>query len=83
MMYCSYGNAYRITNNDLYKTILINTANSLCTRFMNTAGVIRSWDSHKSRNNEQLDCPVIIDNMMNLELLFFASKATGDTSTEK
>ncbi len=83
MMYCSYGNAYRLTNNDSYKTVLINTANSLCSRFMKTAGVIRSWDSHKSRNNDQLYCPVIIDNMMNLELLFFASKATGDDKYRK
>lgn len=78
MMYCSYGNAYRLTKDKAYEEILVNTANSLSKRFIQTAGVIRSWDFQKSRAGDEWHCPVIIDNMMNLELLFFASKITGN-----
>ncbi len=78
MMYCSYGNAYRITGNEAYKDILVNSAKSLCTRYYPDAGIIRSWNYRKSRKGYDWHCPVIIDNMMNIELLFFASKVTGD-----
>lgn len=81
MMYCSYGNAYRLAPNEAYKKILINSAKALCTRFNETAGVIKSWNSFKSwHGNATYYYPVIIDNMMNLEMLFFASRISGDTS---
>jgi chondroitin AC lyase len=80
-MYCSYGNAYRLTGNEAYKNILVQSARSLSTRFNPVTGCIKSWNSFKSwHGNKTYNFPVIIDNMMNLELLFFASKATGDTS---
>lgn len=78
MMYCSYGNGYRLTGNEAYKEVLINSAKSLSTRFVPAAGIIKSWDFSRSWSGTPWHCPVIIDNMMNLELLFFASKATGD-----
>jgi unsaturated chondroitin disaccharide hydrolase len=77
MMYCSFGNAYRLDARPEYKNILINSAKSLATRFNPTVGCIKSWDSKKG---EYL---VIIDNMMNLELLFWATKQTGDSSFYK
>jgi hypothetical protein len=77
MMYCSFGNALRLDSDEAYKQILINSARSLSTRFNSTVGCIRSWDSKPS------DFLVIIDNMMNLELLFWATKATGDSSFYK
>lgn len=81
MMYCSYGNAYRLTGNEAYKNILVQSARSLSTRFNPVTGCIKSWNIFKSwHGNKTYNFPVIIDNMMNLELLFFASKATGDTS---
>lgn len=81
MMYCSYGNAYRLTGNEAYKNILVNSARALSTRFNATAGVIKSWNNFKSwHGKDTYYFPVIIDNMMNLELLFFASKVSGDTS---
>ena len=80
LMYCSYGNAYRLTKNEAYKDILIESANSLCTRFSETTGTIKSWNYRKSWNKvDEWHYPVIIDNMMNLELLYFASKVTGDS----
>lgn len=81
MMYCSYGNAYRLTGNEKYKDILLQSARSLSTRFNPATGCIKSWNLFKSwHGNKTYNFPVIIDNMMNLELLFFASKIAGDTS---
>ena len=62
-----------------YKQIIIEAANSLCTRFSPKTGCIKSWNYRKSWNGkDEWFYPVIIDNMMNLELLYFASKVTGD-----
>ena len=74
--YCSYGNGYRISKNESYKKILIAAAEKLCTRFDEKIGCIRSWDSD---NNGKWQYPVIIDNMMNLELLEFAAKNSEDS----
>jgi rhamnogalacturonyl hydrolase YesR len=78
-MYCSYGNAYRLTKDKAYKDILIQSAKTLSTRFRPITGVIRSWD----HSGDKWSYPVIIDNMMNLELLFFATRVTGDSSFYK
>lgn len=74
MMYCSYGNAYRITKDPKDKQVLITSAHTLCTRFNPTVGCIKSWDHGRWKY------PVIIDNMMNLELLTWATRETGDTT---
>jgi unsaturated chondroitin disaccharide hydrolase len=79
MMYCSFGHANRLNPSEKYKQILINSAKSLSSRFDPKLGVIRSWDS-KNKPSEFL---VIIDNMMNLELLFYATRVTGDSSYYK
>ena len=77
MMYCSYGNAEKISPKPAYKDILLQSARSLSTRFNPMVGCIKSWDSKPS------DYLVIIDNMMNLELLFWATKVSGDSSFYK
>jgi unsaturated chondroitin disaccharide hydrolase len=74
MMYCSFGNAQRFLDNPQYKNILLNSAHSLSTRFNPKIGCIKSWDS------KPWHFPVIIDNMMNLELLFWATRVGGDSS---
>jgi len=74
MMFCSFGNALEIAPKEEYKDILIQSAKSLSTRFDETTGVIKSWDSKEG------DFLVIIDNMMNLELLFWATQETGDST---
>jgi unsaturated chondroitin disaccharide hydrolase len=71
MIYCSFGNGYRITKNEAYKDVILTASKSLSTRFKPATGVIRSW------NWGPWQYPVIIDNMMNLELMFFASHTTG------
>ena len=79
LIYCSFGNAYRLTKKEEYKQIIIEAANSLCTRFSPKTGCIKSWNYRKSWNGkDEWFYPVIIDNMMNLELLYFASKVPGD-----
>lgn len=77
MMYCSFGTANSIHPSPEYKQILINSAKSLATRFNPKVGCIKSWDAKSS------DFLVIIDNMMNLELLFWATHETGDSSYYK
>lgn len=79
LMYCSFGNAYRLTGNEAYKDVLVESARSLCTRFNEKTGCIKSWNYRKSWNGkDEWFYPVIIDNLMNLELLYFATKVTGD-----
>lgn len=75
-MMCSYGNGYRLTANPVYKEVLLQSARTLDGRFKESVGCIRSWDHHA----EQWEYPVIIDNMLNLELLFWAFRETGDST---
>lgn len=74
MVYCSYGNGYRLTGNEDYKQVLLAAADTLATLYNPKVGTILSWPSqkHKFKYN------TIIDNMMNLELLFWAAKNGGD-----
>lgn len=74
MLGCSFGEGLRITGEPAYRAILVQGARSLSTRYDPKAGLICSWDAKAWKY------PVIIDNMMNLELLWFAYKETGETS---
>jgi len=73
MLYCSFGNGYRLTHDEAYSAVLLNGAESLITRFNPNVGCIKSWNS-----TARWQFPVIIDNMMNLEFLMWAYSATGD-----
>ena len=75
---CSYGNGFRLTGNEDYKKVLYQGAQSLATRFSSVTGVTRSWDFLR----RGWKYPVIIDNMMNLELLMFASKTFDNDTLE-
>jgi rhamnogalacturonyl hydrolase YesR len=77
MIYCSYGNGLRLAGTEAYKEVILNAAKSLSTRYIPEAGIIQSWNANKSKDWE---CPVIIDNMMNLELLFKATQLSGDST---
>ena len=79
MMYCSFGNGFRLTGDTAYQRVIIQSAKTLSGRFNAVAGVIKSWDFSK----EKWKYPVIVDNMMNLELLFEATKLTQDSSFYK
>ena len=82
---CSYGNGLRISKKEQYKDVMIEAARSLCTRFRKKPGVIQSWNvtGNSWQSKRGWECPVIIDNMMNLELLFEATKLSGDSTYYK
>lgn len=76
MLYCSFGNGLRLTGEERYKEVLMTGAKSLGTRYNTNVGLIRSWD----HNKENWQYPVIIDNIMNLELLLWAAKNSEDST---
>ncbi|MFV0553480.1 MAG: glucuronyl hydrolase [Mangrovibacterium sp.] len=79
MLYCSYGNGYRLSHKAEYKQVLINGAEALSTRFDERTQTIKSWDFQgRTKDGFVWQYPVIIDNMMNLDLLFEASKLSGN-----
>lgn len=73
MMYCSFGNAYRLFNRPEDKRTIDTAAMSLITRYRPSIKVIQSWNS-----SSKFKCPIIIDNMMNLELLCWVTDNGGD-----
>ena len=73
MMFCSYGTARRIMNTTEYDRILLDTSVALCRRYDPDMGLIRSWGDV----DDKKDFLVIPDNMMNLEMLMWASKVRG------
>lgn len=72
----SFGKAYQLTEEQSYRDVMLQAARTLCTRFSPKVGCIRSWD----HNADKWKFPVIIDNMMNLEMLFESYQLTGDKS---
>lgn len=81
MIGCSYLTGYRLCGQPEYKDVIIEAAKSLSTRFRPGAGVIQSWDADRGwQGTRGWECPVIIDNMMNLELLFEATRLSGDST---
>lgn len=75
-VYCSIGNANEIAPNEEWQNIIVKSAETLSSRFDENTSCIKSWDF----GGDRWQYPVIIDNMMNLELLFEASKISGDNS---
>ena len=78
-VYCSFGEGFEVTGNEKYKDIIIESATTLGTRFNEKVGSLRSWDF----NADEWEFPVIVDNMMNLELLFEATRLSGDSTFYK
>ncbi len=78
MMFCSFGNAYRLFGRPEDKATIDTSAASLATRYRPSIKAIQSWDS-----SVNFKCPVIIDNMMNLELLNWVSDHGGDARFKK
>lgn len=76
MMFPAYGKGFEIGDKKEYKDILITSANSLATRFNPNVGTIKSWSNKMHPRWKQHI--TIIDNMLNLELLFWAAKNGGD-----
>ena len=75
LVFCSYGNGYRLTGNPEYKQVIINTADSLSALFNPRVGTMLSWP----RNVKMFGGHnTIMDNMINLEMLFWAAKNGGN-----
>lgn len=72
----SFGKAYELTGERSYRDVVLTGAKTLITRYSDRVGCIRSWD----HNADKWKYPVIIDNMMNLEMLFRATQLTGDST---
>lgn len=78
---CSFLNGIRMGGEEGYKPVVVQAAKSLSTRFRPGAGIIQSWNADKGRPLQMgWKCPVIIDNLMNLELLFEATRISGDSA---
>jgi len=71
MLGAGYGNGYRLTGDPAYRDALLAGATTLVTRFNTKVGSIQSWDLWK---NSTWAFPVIVDNLMNLELLTWAAR---------
>ncbi len=72
MIFCSYGQQQKNEQDAESPKVIVEAAKSLVSRCDPQIGLIRSWDFG------DWNYPVIIDNMMNLEMLFWASKYSGD-----
>jgi unsaturated chondroitin disaccharide hydrolase len=71
----TYGNAHRLTGLEAYRKVVVDAAASLASRYSSIVGCTRSWGSASSKN-----FTVIVDNMMNLELLFYAAAHGGNAA---
>ena len=78
-VFCSFGKGLEHEDNQNYKDIIIKSSKTLITRYNDNVGSIRSWDFNK----DIWDFPVIIDNMMNLEMLFEATRISKDSIYHK
>ena len=76
LVFCSYGNGYRLTKNPAYKQVILDTADTLATLFKPIVGTILSWPREVEPRNWPHN--TIMDNMINLEMLFWAAKNGGN-----
>jgi len=75
MLFLSFGNGFRATKDSAYHQFLLTAADSLATLYNPKVGTILSWPAMRAKMNWPHN--TIIDNMINLELLFWASKNGG------
>jgi unsaturated chondroitin disaccharide hydrolase len=76
-VFCSIGNGYRLTGDSAYKTILLRAADTLAKLFNPKVGTILSWPRQVPGVDWPLRHNTIMDNMINLELLFWAAENGG------
>jgi hypothetical protein len=79
MIFNSFGNGYLLTGNPHYKEVVLDASRSLATRYNPRVGAIKSWNTERATDRRATwKYPVIIDNLMNLELLFWSAANGGD-----
>lgn len=74
VLFDSLGQDWRLTGDPTRRATLLTAADSLASRYVPVAKTIRSWDGPEGQVR------VIVDNMVNLELLFWAARHGGDSS---
>jgi hypothetical protein len=81
IVFDSFGHGYRLTGNPRYREVVLEASRSLATRFDPRVGAIKSWDVENVTDGRRgWKYPVIVDNLMNLEMLFWAASHGGDTA---
>ncbi|WP_448700611.1 glycoside hydrolase family 88 protein [Mucilaginibacter sp. AW1-3] len=75
MVFNSYGKGYKLTRDGAYKKVILKAADSLATLFNPRVGTILSWPGQVKAMGWPHN--TIIDNMINLELLFWAARNGG------
>ena len=75
LMFCSYGNGYRLTRNESYRQAILRSAEALSALFNPKVGTMLSWPRNVAMFGGH---NTIMDNMINLEILFWAAKNGGD-----
>lgn len=73
---------YKRSSSEKALSCLKNAAYALASRFDERVGVIRSWDTAVNKRysfkDKNKDFIVIIDNMCNLDMLYYVASVTGD-----
>lgn len=78
LMFCSFGNGYRLTQDPAYKDVIIKSAHLLMDLYNPVVGTMLSWPREVANNGWPHN--TIIDNMINLEMMFWAANHGGDSN---
>lgn len=76
LIFCSYGKGYEVNHSQKYKDVILASADSLATLFNPIVGTILSWPREVEPRNWPHN--TIMDNMMNLDMMFWAAKNGGN-----
>ncbi|MEO7456534.1 MAG: alginate lyase family protein [Gemmatimonadaceae bacterium] len=81
MLFDSFGHGYLLTGEPHYRDVVMEASRSLATRFNPAVGATKSWNTENVTDARKTwKFPVIVDNLMNLEMLFWAGTHGGDTA---
>ncbi|HYD53850.1 MAG TPA: alginate lyase family protein, partial [Gemmatimonadaceae bacterium] len=81
LIHDSFGNGFLLTGEPRYRDVVLEGSRALVTRFNPTVGAIKSWDTERANDRRRTwKYPVIVDNLMNLEMLLWAARNGGDTT---
>ena len=79
VLFTSFGQGYRLTGDPHDSAVVVQGSRTLVKRFSPVVGAIKSWDTERQTDRRKSwEYPVIIDNLMNLEMLFWAAGHGGD-----
>lgn len=76
LIFCSFGKGYEATGSEEYRKVILAAADSLATLFNPLVGTTLSWPREVGRRGWPHN--TIMDNMMNLDLMFWSSRHGGN-----